>query len=294
MRSPFKRFFSIVILAASVVCIASSLKGEAKEEYSDLTQILLAPSGEAEEEELTLPVTADGELSDFLVPNVGGNEISPRYITLAGSPNILIYHTHTTEAYRQDSADQYKESSAYRTNDEAYNITAVGDVVEEALKAFGFDVLHDRTNHEPPKLSSSYERSLVTMQNYQKQYPNLSVYVDVHRDAANVETAQNDVVVVNNERCARIMFVVGKGEKYDEKPNWQMNYALAKAICEELEKIAPGFTRPIRVKTGRYNQQISDQCLLAEIGHNANTLAEAKNAAKYLAQAMAAVMKRGT
>lgn len=47
--------------------------------------------------------------------------------------------------------------------------------------------------------------------------------------------------------------------------------------------------RNIRVKTGRYNQHISDQCLLVEVGHNANTLEQALNAVEYLAEAIAQV-----
>ena len=47
--------------------------------------------------------------------------------------------------------------------------------------------------------------------------------------------------------------------------------------------------RNIRVKTGRYNQHISNQCLLVEVGHNANTLEQALNAVEYLAEAIARV-----
>ena len=45
--------------------------------------------------------------------------------------------------------------------------------------------------------------------------------------------------------------------------------------------------RNIRVKTGRYNQHISSQCLLVEVGDNKNTLEEAKNAIPYLARPIA-------
>ena len=89
------------------------------------------------------------------------------------------------------------------------------------------------------------------------------------------------------------MFVVGKGTAASVKgykPNWQANYALAKSITEQLESIKKGFTREIRLKPGRYNQHISDMSLLVEVGHNKNTLTQAKNAAKYLAQAFSQVV----
>lgn len=90
-----------------------------------------------------------------------------------------------------------------------------------------------------------------------------------------------------------MMFVVGTGEKYDVKPNYESNYKLALAVTNELENICKGITRPIRVKTGRYNQQVSDMCLLIEVGHNANSLEQAKNAAKYAALALSRVIAVG-
>ena len=129
------------------------------------------------------------------------------------------------------------------------------------------------------------------MQAYREKYPDMDLYIDVHRDAANVEENQDDVVVIDGKRCARLMFVVGKGEKYDEKTDFESNYALASAISEKLEAIQSGFTRDIRVKTGRYNQHISDMCLLVEVGHNANTLEEAENSMPYLAQAIGNTVK---
>ncbi|MBP3941205.1 MAG: stage II sporulation protein P [Christensenellaceae bacterium] len=201
-------------------------------------------------------------------------------------PQVLIYHTHTTEAFRMTAESEYKETSEWRTNDENFSVVALGKLLTEEMEKHGFAVTHDRTDHEPPKLSSSYERSLLTMEKRSEENPELSLFIDLHRDAANIETAQDDFVMIDGKECARIMFVVGKGEKYEDKPDFAKNYALAQAICEELEKICPGFTRPIREKTGRYNQHAGELCLLVEVGHNANTLQQAKNTIPYLAEAI--------
>jgi stage II sporulation protein P len=207
-------------------------------------------------------------------------------------PQILVYHTHTTEAYRQTTDDEYVAAGAWRTRDETHSVVAVGNVLDQELERYGFTVLHDTTNHEPPKLDTSYERSLVTMEDYQKKYPTIKVFIDLHRDAYNdVDAGKKDFVTVNGEECARVMCVVGTGKKYSVKPNYESNYKLALAFTNEMENIQKGFTRPIRVKTGRYNQQVSDMCLLIEIGHNANTLQQAKNAAKYVALALSRVLE---
>ena len=209
-------------------------------------------------------------------------------------PQILIYHTHTTEAYRPTSEDEYVAAGSWRTKDHAHSVVAVGEVLSRELQRYGFKVLHDTTNHEPPKLDTAYERSLVTMQEYQKKYPTIQVYIDLHRDAYNdVDAGKKDIVVVNGEECSRVMCVVGTGEKYSVKPNYESNYKLALSFTNEMEKIKKGFTRPIRIKTGRYNQQVSDMCLLIEMGHNANTLQQAKNAAKYVALALSRVLEIG-
>ena len=211
-----------------------------------------------------------------------------------GGPQVLIYHTHTTEAYRQVPGQEYVEAGAWRTADELRSIVAVGDELEKELKRYGYSVLHDKTDHEPPSLKTAYDRSLNTMEEYKDEFPSIRVFIDVHRDAYGDEDAgKKDFVTINGEECAKVMFVVGTGEKYSVKPNYESNYKLALAVTNELEGIKKGFTRPIRVKTGRYNQQVSDMCLLIEIGHNANTLEQAVNSAKYVAKALSQVLELG-
>ena len=83
------------------------------------------------------------------------------------------------------------------------------------------------------------------------------------------------------------MLVVGKGEKYADKPYYDSNVRFAQRITEHLNSIDPKLCRPIREKTGRYNQHVAPNCILVEAGHNANTLAQAKAAMPYLAESIA-------
>lgn len=246
-----------------------------------------------------IPNNIDSDYSD--TPDITNNIIleiqkseesdTPKPLELLSSgPQVLIYHTHTTESYRQAYDGEYKESSKWRTNNNDKNITAVGEALKNELLKYEITSMHDYTNHEPPKLGTAYVRSLRTMEKYQKDYPSIQLYIDVHRDAADVETAKNDVVIIDGKRCARVMFVVGAGTDpsfaNSKKPNYKSNYQLAQNISASLNSIDPKFTRPIRVKPGRYNQHISDSCLLIEIGHNANTLEEALNSVPYIAKAI--------
>jgi stage II sporulation protein P len=208
-------------------------------------------------------------------------------------PQILIYHTHTREAYNEKDVAVYN-SGKWHTTQQSYSVVAVGEVLKTELENCGFSVIHDTTDHVPPSQASSYSRSLQTMNKYANKYPTLRVFIDVHRDAYNdIESGSKDFVTVNGEECARMMFVVDNGEGYDVKPDYESNYKLAQAITNELEKIRKGFTRPIRIKSHSHNQNVSDMCLLIELGHNANTLEQAKNAAKYAALAISRVVGIG-
>ena len=216
-------------------------------------------------------------------------------VDLTGTePRILIYHTHTTEAYFKTPAHQYTDSGDWRTHENEHNIVAVGERLATLLQEkYGIAVLHDITDHEPPKLATSYSRSVKTMEKYRAEYPSITMYIDVHRDAyGNNPKKPADFIVIDGKEVARLMFVVGTGEGatgtgYGEMPDFASNYALAKRITESLAQVNPGLVRNIRVKTGRYNQHISSQCLLVEVGHNANTLEQALNAVDYLAAAIA-------
>ncbi|NLB61238.1 MAG: stage II sporulation protein P, partial [Clostridiales bacterium] len=198
------------------------------------------------------------------------------------------------EAYTPTLLNPYTEKGGkWRTTDNSKNIVYIGELLAQELRMQGFNVIHDITNHEPPELSSAYERSEATMKKYKAQFPSITMFIDLHRDAAG-EASTNDFVIIDGEEAARIMFVVGSGRGatgsgFAEMPKYEYNLALADAISEQLSMIHPDFMRPTRIKTGRYNQHISSQCLLIEVGHNMNTLEQAINAVKHLAKAITAV-----
>ena len=210
-------------------------------------------------------------------------------------PRILIYHTHTTEAYTQTETYTYRETSRWRTNEQDKGIVAVGALLAKILREeYGCNVIHDTTDHEPPKLATSYSRSVKTMEAYQEKYPSITLFIDVHRDAGQ----EQRYVTIDGKQVARMMFVVGTGEGatgtgFAQMPDFESNYALAHAVTEQLAAVNESLTRNIRVKTGRYNQHISNECLLLEVGDNRNTLEQALNAVPYFARALMESVQRG-
>ena len=61
---------------------------------------------------------------------------------------ILIYHTHTHEAYAQDPDDPYDAVEAWRTEDAEHSVVRVGQALAESLTALGYCVTHDTTDNE--------------------------------------------------------------------------------------------------------------------------------------------------
>lgn len=208
----------------------------------------------------------------------------------AQKPSVLIYHTHNDEAYLQTDVAAYKESSTGRTMNQNYSVVKVGGVLADELRDAGFTVYQDKTDHISGGFLEAYSASLKTMEKYTDK---CSVFIDLHRDA--YIDGETNSVTVKGQQAARIMFVVGTGEGstgkgYNPKPNWKENYKLALSITNKLNEIYPGICRPVYVRVERFNQHVSDSCMLAEIGNEKNTLEEAELSARVLAEAIAAVM----
>ena len=205
---------------------------------------------------------------------------------------ILIYHTHTYEAYQQDQQDKYVQLEQWRTKDEQHNIVAVGRALTAALEALGFQVTHDTTAFEPPSLTDAYDRSLSMLEERGKSGEKYDLYIDLHRDALASSNSILRTVSVGDTEIARFMVLVGQGTTggYAEKPDWLSNKALADAITAALNDQIDGLARDVKVKTGRFNQHVANCCVLIECGTNWNTLQEVLNGIPYLAQAISTAL----
>ena len=73
----------------------------------------------------------------------------------AEGPQILIIHTHGTEAYLPAAGEEYTPSDPYRTTDPERSVIRVGDVLCSVLEEYGLRVLHDRTLYDYPSYTGS-------------------------------------------------------------------------------------------------------------------------------------------
>ena len=219
-------------------------------------------------------------------------EIQP--VQTQEQPRVLIYHTHTWEAYEMEEGAQYIPTEKWRTKDETQNMVRVGQALADALTAQGFAVVHDTTAFEPPDIARSYVRSLEMLERRLAAGEHYDYVLDVHRDAYSGLYNGANSVVRDGVSIAYVMLLVGKGtgatgSGFDERPDWPRNLELAQALTDALNAAAPGVSREVKVKSGRFNQHVSTGALLIEVGNNRNTLAEALAACPVIAQALAQV-----
>lgn len=208
---------------------------------------------------------------------------------------VLIYHTHTYEAFEQTEDDRYEETEKWRTADSAHNMIRVGEELAALLRSLGLEVTHDTTAFETPVLSTAYTRSLAMLEKRKAAGEVYDLYIDLHRDAYVASYGGANTVSIGGADVAKLMLLVGKGEGvtgqgYDVKPEWQSNLAIAQAITDDLNAQAAGICREVCLKSGRFNQHIAPACLLVEAGNNRNTLAQVLAAMPYLADAIAGVV----
>lgn len=209
-----------------------------------------------------------------------------------GKPSVLLYHTHTWEAYEMTEDAQYTPTETWRTQDERCNMLRVGEELARCLTDLGFAVVHDRTAFEPPNLSGAYTRSLAMLEARLAAGETYDYIFDIHRDAYSGLYNGANCAEQDGKQIAYVMLLVGKGtgatgSGFDERPDWPKNLELAQRITDCMNAQVEGVSREVKVKTGRFNQHVSTGALLIEVGNNRNTLGEALAACPIIAQAIA-------
>ena len=205
-------------------------------------------------------------------------------------PTVLIYHSHATESFQKSPGDSYQESSPYRTLDRDYNMVSIGTRVAELLEAGGVEVIHDRSLHDYPNYNTSYNSSRETLAAYLEQYPSIRLVLDLHRDASGDYNNQMKThAVADGEDCAQLMLVVAAGTSARPVPEYQENLALGLKLHVQLERIAPGITRYVNLRSSRFNQDLSPGAILVEVGAAGDSHQEALKAAEVLAEAILAL-----
>lgn len=196
-------------------------------------------------------------------------------------PTVLIIHSHTTESYTGDI--DYVE--AYRTLDENANMIAVGAEVARVLELGGVTVIHDTNIYDYPDYNSAYNEARAAIQDWIAEYPGIQLVLDIHRDAAAGDAGQLTThATVDGQSSCQLMMVVGTDGTGLNHPNWRENLSLAMKLNVVLEQENPGITRPISLRSQRFNEDLTTGSLIIEVGAAGDSLEEARIAANAFAR----------
>ncbi|PGS47006.1 stage II sporulation protein P [Bacillus sp. AFS041924] len=202
------------------------------------------------------------------------NPTKPPSQTTDGRNVFFIYHTHSWESFLPliPGAKTPNQASSVKVN-----VSLLGERLKKNLEANGIGAMDDKTNigaelkKKNWEWGSSYKMSRLIVQEALSKDKDLNFLIDLHRDdqRKNVTTTE-----INGQKYAKLYFIVGV-----ENKNYKKNLALAKDINKEISKFNKGLTRGIFSKNykqgnGVYNQDLSPNSLLIEVGGVDNTLPE--------------------
>ncbi len=195
-------------------------------------------------------------------------------------PEVLLYNTHTTEAFTGD----VEGKNAY-SDDMSENIVAVTSLIEKELEEYyGISVIHDKTVY-CSDWNNSYKASRKGVQSYLNKYDDFKLVVDVHRDGG-IPTKERTTANINGESLVKLLFPTGKNNV-----NYSETKALINRMNNDIKEFFPELYRGVlernRASSNSYNQDLSKNSVLIEVGGDKNTFEEASNTAKYIARLIA-------
>lgn len=208
----------------------------------------------------------------------------------SNDPQVLIYHTHTTESFEPYSRDYYDKSFSCKTTDADKNMIRVGNAICKQLEKNGIKTVHSTTIHDYPDYNSAYDLSYNTVTKILKKYPSIKVVLDIHRDAIEKENGLrlSPITEVDGKRAAQLM-IISCADYADGSmgmPDYLENLTFACSLQSQIESDYPGLERPILFDYRNYNQSLSTGALLIEVGSHGNSLDEAIYTGKLLGKSL--------
>ncbi len=201
-----------------------------------------------------------------------------------GKPAVLIYHTHTTECYRN-------EEGITNTEDESQNVVAVGEAMKKVFEEAGYETIHLKTvlNRD---FNNAYPTARAAVEKVLEENPTIQVVLDVHRDSISSNGVDYyPVTKVDGKEAAQVMFVCGTDAKGLSHPKWRENFTYALQLSRMMGELYGELSRPVNLRRDRFNTHFTPHTLLVEVGSSANTLSQAVYGGELTAKAMITLWK---
>lgn len=184
-------------------------------------------------------------------------------------PLVYIYNTHQTEKYSNENMGDITPNvlmASYLLKEKLEKLNIPTMVEESSIPEF---IRLNNWNY-----NNSYKASRFYLLDAKNKYSSIKLFIDLHRDSVD---KNNSTVTINKKDYAKVLFVVGK-----EHANYQKNLNLATKINDKIKEKYPTLTRGVLEKEGKsvngiYNQDVSEDCMLLELGGNDNNITEVLN-----------------
>lgn len=210
-----------------------------------------------------------------------------------GEVEVLLYHTHTTEAYVDNFTGFYYTDMETRSQAQEKSVVAVGEEIKKQLEKAGIGVVHDTTINDV-RFNGAYARSWETLQDNLAKYPGIQVTIDIHRDSMTTDTGvkYKPTVEIGGRKAAQVMLLAGCDANGDwgDFPDWLENLRLDLRVQQKAEEMYPGLLRPMSFSNSKYNMNATHGSMLIEVGTEVNTVAEAKYSGKLIGGVLAELL----
>ena len=218
------------------------------------------------------------------------------HITDKSKPTVLIYHTHTTEAYEMLDEGWFTNSWSTRSKDPTINMVRVGDAICEELEKQGIGVIHDVEIHDL-KYTGAYDHSRAAITKIIEENPTIQISIDVHRDAIHNSDVKRTkpVAEINGKKAAQVMIIAGcEDGRVEHFEGWEKNLTFDLRFQQTAETMFPTLMRPVLFSGRKYNMDLLPCSALFEFGSDSNTLAEAEYSGRLIGQALAEFINENT
>ncbi|MCD7885154.1 MAG: stage II sporulation protein P [Lachnospiraceae bacterium] len=207
----------------------------------------------------------------------------------ASVPQILIYHTHSQEAFADSREGEVSDT-----------VVGMGELLAEELRGYGYNVIHDTGEYDLVDgvldRSAAYDYAREAVEAILEESPTIEVVIDLHRDG--VDGNEEDFVTeIDGKVTSKIMFFNGlscdaDGNALSWLPNAHLTENLAFSLQLQVLSNAeyPGFARKIYLQAERYNLHLRARSLLIEAGTQLNTVEEEQNAMVLIAKLLQQLM----
>ena len=197
------------------------------------------------------------------------------------NPIVYIYNSHQLENY---------DSSNYEPYNITPNVMMASYLLKEKLNNYNIPTIVEEGNiNEFIKINNwdynySYIASRYFIEEAKRKYPSIKYFIDIHRDSV---TKEYSTAIINDMSYAKVLFVVGL-----DHDNYKGNLDFANNVNN---KLINGISKGIIKKSGPnvngiYNQDISSNALLIEVGGYQNKIDEVYNTIDVLANTLKEVI----